>query len=89
MRRNVAMDPWSGVQRVLCVRLDTMSGVLLTTPALRALRQSLPGCRLAMLTSASGAQAARLTPEIDAVFRYEAVWMKGSRGEHRPTPKCS
>ena len=78
------MDPWSGVKHVLCVRLDTMSGVLLTTPALRALRQSLPGCRLAMLTSASGAQAARLIPEIDAVFRYEAVWMKGSRGDRPP-----
>jgi lipopolysaccharide heptosyltransferase II len=78
------MDPLSGVKHVLCVRLDTLSGVLLTTPALRALRQSLPGCRLAMLTSASGALAARLIPEIDAVFRYEAVWMKGSRGERPP-----
>jgi lipopolysaccharide heptosyltransferase II len=60
-----------------------MSGVLLTIPALRALKQSLPGCRLAMLTSTSGAQAARLTPEIDAVFRYEAPWMRGS-GPSRP-----
>ena len=78
------MDAWQDVKRVLCVRLDTMSGVLLTTPALRALRQSLPGCRLAMLTSPSGAQAARLRREIDAVFRYEALWLQGSGGPRPP-----
>ena len=54
------MDPWRDLKSVLCVRLDTMSGVLLTIPALRALKESMPGCRLAMLTSTSGAQAARL-----------------------------
>ncbi len=78
------MDPWRDVQRVLCVRLDTMSGMLLTTPAVRALRETLPDCRLAMLTSASGAQAARLMPEIDAVLRYDAVWMRRSGTERAP-----
>ncbi len=78
------MAPWSDVRRVLCVRLDTMSGLLLTIPALRAIRQSFPGCRVAMLTSPSGAQAARLTAEIDAVFRYEAPWLLRSGGSRPP-----
>ncbi len=78
------MVPWSDVQRVLCVRLDTMSGLLLTTPALRAIRQTFPGCRLAMLTSPSGAQTARLCPEIDAVFRYEALWTRCGSAERPP-----
>ncbi len=78
------MNAWNGVKKVLCVRLDTMSGVLLTTPALRAMKQSLPDCRLSMLTSASGAQAARLIPEIDAVLRYEALWRKGPSTDRQP-----
>ena len=48
------MDPWRDLKSVLCVRLDTMSGVLLTIPALRALKESMPGCRLAMLRPRPG-----------------------------------
>jgi lipopolysaccharide heptosyltransferase II len=75
------MHDWNDVNSVLCVRLDTMTGVLMTTPALCALKRSKPNCRLAMLTSASGAQAARLVPEIDTVFRYEALWMRGTSSD--------
>ena len=83
------MDPWRTSKRVLCVRLDTMSGVLLTTPALRALRQSLPGCRLAMLTSASGAQAARLTPRDRRRLPLRGPVDAGQRRTRvRPTPRC-
>jgi ADP-heptose:LPS heptosyltransferase len=59
-----------------------MGDVLMTTPAMRALKQmplrgALPR-RLTLLTSKSGAQIARHIPEVDAVIRYDAPWMKSS-----------
>jgi len=67
---------WQRAERVLCVRLDAMGDVLMTTPALRALRQAAPGRRLTLLTSAAGATIARLVPEIDDVLAYAAPWVR-------------
>lgn len=69
---------WSGVRNLLCVRLDSLGDVLMTTPALRALRESLPDCRLTLLTSAAGAEAARHIPEVDEAIAFQAPWMKAS-----------
>ncbi len=66
--------------RVLCVRLDTIGDVLMTGPALRALRAAAPGRRLTLLTSAPGAAAAALMPEVDETIVYDAPWMKRDRG---------
>ena len=70
---------WDEAERVLCVRLDAMGDVLMTTPALRALRESGPPARsITLLTSPSGAAVARLIPEVDAVLIYESPWMKAT-----------
>lgn len=69
------LPAWRDARRVLCVRLDAMGDVLMTTPALAALRAG--GSRVTLLTSAAGARIARLVPEIDEVLTYEAPWMKG------------
>src|SRR5436309_2721703 len=73
-------DAWAGVHRLLCVRLDSMGDVLMTTPAIRALRESLPGVEVTLLTSPSGAEIAHMVPDIDRVIEYEAPWMKGTAG---------
>ena len=65
------------VGNVLAVRLDSIGDVLMTTPAVRALR-STPERRVTMLTSTTGAEVARLVPEIDRVLVYDAPWMKAS-----------
>jgi ADP-heptose:LPS heptosyltransferase len=44
------MTRWKSARNILCVRLDAMGDVLMTTPALQALRHSLPHCRLTLLT---------------------------------------
>lgn len=71
-------EVWREAQNVLCVRLDTLGDVLMTTPALRALAESSRFRRLTLLTSPAGAAAARLVPEIDRVLTYESPWMKAS-----------
>jgi lipopolysaccharide heptosyltransferase II len=50
----------------------------MTTPAIRALRESVPGRRITLLASRSGAQAAAHIPEIDDVLTYDAPWMKST-----------
>ncbi len=69
---------WRDARHVLCVRLDTIGDVLMTTPALRALRESVPGRRITLLTSPAGAAIARLVPEVEEVITYTAPWLKGA-----------
>lgn len=66
---------WGAVRRLLCVRLDSIGDVLMTTPAIRACRESF-GCRVTLLASNAGASVARLVPEIDASIPFAAPWMK-------------
>ena len=70
---------WSKVRRVLAIRLDSMGDVLMTTPALRAIRTA-PGIEhVTLLASPAGAGIARLTPDLDATIVYEAPWMKAGQ----------
>ncbi len=69
---------WSSAENVLCVRLDYLGDVLMTTPAIRAVKQSHPGRRVTLLTSPSGQSIARLIPEIDDVIAYDAPWLKAT-----------
>jgi len=55
-----------------------MGDVLMTSPAIRAIKETGPGRSVALLTSTRGAAAAQLIPEIDEVISYEAPWMKTS-----------
>lgn len=69
---------WQAARNILCVRLDQLGDVLMTGPAIRALKESAPNRRITLLTSASGAEAGRLLPHVDEVVVYEAPWMKAS-----------
>lgn len=69
---------WNDCRRWLAIRLDAMGDVLMTTPALRAIRESGSGRRVTLLTSPAGAMAARQVPEIDETIAYEAPWMKAT-----------
>lgn len=69
---------WQSAANILCVRLDSLGDVLMCTPAMRAVKQARPECRLTLLTSPSGAAAAPYIPELDDVVAYCAPWMKSS-----------
>src|SRR5947209_7832363 len=75
-------ERWRTGRRVLAVRLDNLGDVLVTTPAIHAIKQSLPmlargvpGANLTLLAGPVGAQAGRLNPDIDEVIVYEAPGM--------------
>ncbi|WP_229217292.1 glycosyltransferase family 9 protein [Massilia forsythiae] len=83
-----AMAPaWRRARRILCVRLDSLGDVLMCTPAMRALRDSVPGRSLTLLASPAGAAAAAFVPEIDDVIVHRAPWMKdGGEGSSGARP---
>lgn len=68
-------DAWRAARRVLAVRLDNLGDVLVTTPAIHAIKQSLPEARLTLLASPVGAQVGQLNPDLDDVLVYQAPWM--------------
>ena len=71
---------WADAREILAVRLDGIGDVLMTTPALRALR-SVPGTRVTLLASTAGSAVTTLVPEIDDTIVHDAPWMK--HGERR------
>ncbi|MGD9946135.1 MAG: glycosyltransferase family 9 protein [Burkholderiaceae bacterium] len=75
---------WRDAENLLCIRLDNMGDVLMTTPALRALRRQRSGRRITLLASASGAAAAAHVDDIDEVIRYEAPWVKQAQDAATP-----
>jgi ADP-heptose:LPS heptosyltransferase len=71
-----ALDPrWASARRILAVRLDNLGDVLVTTPAIHAIRESLPDAHITLLASPVGAQVGRLEPDLDDVIVYDAPWM--------------
>jgi lipopolysaccharide heptosyltransferase II len=70
--------PWHQARRILCVRLDSLGDVLMCTPAMRALRQAVPGRTLTLLGSPSGVAAQPFIPELDDAIAWDAPWMKAA-----------
>ncbi|WP_292931943.1 lipopolysaccharide heptosyltransferase II [Noviherbaspirillum sp.] len=77
----MTVERWQQARRVLCIRLDYLGDVLMSTPAIRALKESLPGSNVTLLSSAGGAAAARYVPEIDDTIQYAAPWLKSSAAQ--------
>lgn len=81
--RDTGVSHWGPeVKRILCVRLDRLGDILMTTPAIHALRTSFPGSHIALLTSSVGAQAAPFLSDVDEVIAYDAPW-------HGCSPSCA
>ena len=59
-------------RRILVVQLRRLGDVILTTPALSALKKRYPGAKLDFLVEATGAEAVAGHPAIDEVLVYDA-----------------
>ena len=67
---------WGGIDRLLVVRPDNLGDVLLTGPALAALRSAAPHAELDLLASPAGAAAAQLLPEVDETVVARVSWQQ-------------
>ncbi|MEN3112746.1 glycosyltransferase family 9 protein [Uliginosibacterium paludis] len=71
---------WRAARRILAVRLDNLGDVLMTTPALAAIRHALPGSHISLLSSPGSAMLSGHLPDVDAFIPFEAPWMKAGAG---------
>ncbi len=84
---SVTHPVWRDARNILCIRLDNMGDVLMTTPAIRALKQNHPERRITLLASSSGAHIAALIPEIDQIIIYDAPWNKATAPRANSQPE--
>ncbi|WP_345948236.1 glycosyltransferase family 9 protein [Mucilaginibacter sp. PAMB04274] len=71
------MNNWLNCKKILCIRPDNMGDLLMTTPALRALKQTF-NAQITVLTSSMAAGIASMIPEIDEVITFDVPWVKTS-----------
>jgi lipopolysaccharide heptosyltransferase II len=67
---------WDNARNILCIRLDAIGDVIMTTPAMRAIKSGHPDRQITLLTSSSGAAIAPLIAEVDRVIVHDAPWLK-------------
>jgi lipopolysaccharide heptosyltransferase II len=53
-----------------------MGDVLMSQPAMRALKEAVPGRKITLLTSSAGASIAPFIPEVDEVIPFDVPWVK-------------
>ncbi len=67
---------WKKYNNILCIRLDNMGDVLMSSPAIRALKQQKENRKITLLTSHMGKKIAPYISEIDEVLEFNVPWMK-------------
>ncbi len=77
---NDGLRPDGSPLRLLVVRLDTIGDILLSEPALAALRRRFPRARLDMVTSPAGVSLLEGNPHLDRLLPYEGPWHRAWRG---------
>ncbi len=75
---------WAKAHNILVMRLDNIGDVIMTSPALRAIKENLPDSRLTLMASPGGAQAAALLPWVDEVLPWRVLWQDLGKLEFDP-----
>ena len=69
------MNRWKNLKNILIIRLDNMGDLVMSIPAINALKETFQ-CKLTLLTSSAAEPITPLIPSIDEVIIYNAPWMK-------------
>ncbi len=67
------MERWQNNKKILCIRTDNMGDLIMSIPAIHALKETF-SCRITLLTSFAAASAAAFIPDIADVLSYNAPW---------------
>jgi len=68
------MNAWLEARNILVTRPDNIGDVVMTGPALRAIKQALPDAQITLLASPGGATAVPLLPWIADVVPWRTLW---------------
>lgn len=66
---------WQGCKNILCIRPDNMGDLIMTGPAICALKESF-GAKITVLTSSMSAGVIKHMPEIDEAIIFDLPWVK-------------
>ena len=66
------------------MRLDNIGDVIMTSPALRAIKENLPQAKLTLMASPGGALTAPLLPWVDEVLPWRVLWQDLGRLDFDP-----
>jgi lipopolysaccharide heptosyltransferase II len=66
---------WQQCKNILCIRPDNMGDLLMSSPALQALKKTF-GCRVTVLTSSMAKSITPFIPCIDDVIIFDLPWVK-------------
>lgn len=66
---------WQTCKKVLVIRLDNMGDLLMSTPAIHAVKKTL-GCSITVLTSTTAAGIVPFIKDIDDVITADVPWVK-------------
>src|SRR4051812_46146342 len=69
------MDNWANCKNILCIRSDNMGDLIMSGPAIRALKQAFK-CKITVLTSSMAAAVVKHMPEIDEAIIFDLPWVK-------------
>jgi lipopolysaccharide heptosyltransferase II len=69
------MTTWHGCKNILVIRADNTGDVLMSSPAIRALKDSF-NCRITLLTSTDTSEVVSLLPMVDETIAVDLPWVK-------------
>lgn len=75
---------WHGCKSILCIRPDNMGDLIMSGPALRALKETF-GAKITVLTSSMAKGIIKHMPEIDDAIIYDLPWVKTAQ---KPDPEA-
>lgn len=67
---------WEKCRNILCIRPDNMGDLLMTQPAIAALKNNNKNLKITVLTSQKGAKIAPFIKEVDEVIVADLPWIK-------------
>lgn len=74
------MSDWMGCKKILCIRPDNMGDLIMSAPAIRALKETF-SCSITLLTSSMAASIVPFLPEIDDTIVFNSPWIKHSHAD--------
>ena len=74
---------WQSCKNILCIRPDNMGDLIMTAPAIRALKETF-GAKITILTSSMAKGIVKHIVEIDDAIIYDLPWVKS---EQAPNPE--
>lgn len=71
------MTLWERPRKILCIRPDNMGDLLMSAPAIAALKETFD-CHITLLTSSMAKGIASFLPTVDECLIWDVPWVKGT-----------